>query len=183
MLKKLLIIVGIVTMASADTSIPAGAPYKDESINFIYHLLFCDRLDLFKTKDQGEMTPLWSTLFADAPDLTAIVKIAEDGAQESRVRMLAYNMLRAANRPVPAKIHLGTIIEVGLPGGVDTLAVFADEGVRYINCTGKLAVVEGKSELFKTEVQAVLKASTPIIAAIGPWDKARLPAPQKAISA
>jgi len=178
MLKKLLTIIGFGSMAAAATDNQAGAPYNDDGINVIYHLLFCDRLDLYKTNHHGEMTPPWSTLFADTPDLAAIAKIAEDGAQESRVRMLAFNMMRTAKRPVSKKLHLGTIIEVGLPGGVDTLAVFADEGIRYINCTGKIAVVEGKNELFKAETQAVLKASKPIIPAIGPWDKARLPAPK-----
>lgn len=179
MLKKLLTLIGLGSMAATAADNQNTGPYKDEGVNVIYHLLFCDRPELFKTNHQGKEAPPWSVLFADVPDPAALSKIADDETQESRVRMLAYNLQRAAKRPVPAKLHLGTIIEVSLPDGVDTLAIFADEGVRYINHTGKIAVVEGKTEVFKEEIQSVLKASKPIVAAIGPWDKARLPAPQK----
>jgi hypothetical protein len=178
MLKKLLTIIGLGGIASA-TDKQADAPYRDEGIHLIYQLLFCDRLDLYKVNHKGDATPPWSSLFADAPDEAVLSKIAEDKTQESRVRMLAFNRMRASKYVVPAKVHLGTIIEVSLPDGLDTLAVFEDGSARYINHSGKIAVVEGANELFNTEIQAVLKASKPIVSAIGPWDKARLPAPAK----
>lgn len=179
MLKKLLTIIGLGGIASAANDKQADTPYRDEGINLIYHLLFCDHLDLYRSNHKGDLAPPWSTLFADSPDHAAISRIAGHKAQESRVRMLAFNLMRTAKLHVPAKLHLGTIIEVGLPDGLDTLAVFADGSARYINHTGKVAVVEGASEVFKTEIESVLKASTPIVSAIGPWDKARLPSPAK----
>ena len=154
-----------------------AGPYKDDSTNLIYQLLFCDRLQFHKANYSGEVEPPWSTLFRDPPDLDAIEKIATDSNQESRVRMLACNVLREAGRVVPEKEYLGTIIEVGLPEGLDTLAVFADGGVRYINYTGKIAVVEGTPSAFDNEITNVIEGSKPIVAAIGPWDKARLPPP------
>ena len=68
--------------------------------------------------------------------------IAVDPDIESRVRMLAFNRLRAMGLPTPAKQLLGTIIEFPQRGGLDTLAAFADGRVRYINQTGHPAIFE-----------------------------------------
>lgn len=152
-------------------------PYADNSAALIYELLFCDRLDLFRDIHKGPLVPPWSTLFDEDPDLEAVAKIAEDEAHESRVRMLSYNLLRAADFEVPQKKLLGTIIEFGFPGGLDTLAVFTDGGVRYINHTGKMALVSSSLSVLKEEVQQVIAASQPVVAALCPWDKDRPPAP------
>ena len=180
MLKKILTALGIggvVATASADEA--TKGPYKEDSTNFIYQLLFCDDLALFETHHSGDRAEPWATLFSDTPNLDDVAKIAGDDKAESRVRMLAYNLLREAKRDVPKKKLLGTIIEVRLPEGLDTLAVFADGGARYINHSGKMAIAEGETELFAKEIEAVLAASGPIVGAIGPWNKARLPAPPK----
>ena len=152
-------------------------PYEDASINLIYQLLFCDRLELFKQNHTGELSPPWSALFADEADVAALTKIAQDAGRESRVRMLAFNRLRALGQSVPARKFLGTIIEVRLAEGLDTLAVFGDGGARYINYSGKMIVVEGTPSPFDAEINQVIEASQPIVAAIGPWDKERLPPP------
>jgi hypothetical protein len=157
---------------------PAEAgPYAEESINVIYHLLFCDRPELFKESYSGDLQEPWSTLFTPNADVAALTKIAEDEGQESRVRALAFNLLRANGSSVPRKQYLGTIIEVPLPEGLDTMAVFSDGGARYINHSGKVIVVEGKPNPFDEEIAAVIENSQPIVAAIGPWDKERLPPP------
>jgi len=153
-------------------------PYQDDSTNLIYQLLFCDQLELFRNSQSGKLESPWSALFRNPPDLDALAGIAEDPNQESRVRMLAFNVLRGAKREVPEKECLGTIIEVGLPEGLDTLAVFADSGARYINYTGKITVAEGTPSPFDDEIAQVIDASKPIVAAIGPWDKERLPPPK-----
>lgn len=153
-------------------------PYGDEATNVIYQLLFCDRPALFEKHHTGPLEPPWSTLFSKEPDLNALNEIAEDKQQESRVRTLAFNLLRAAGRSVTTKEYLGTIIEVRLEEGLDTLAVFADGGARYINYSGKVAVVEGKPSPFDDEVKRVIDSSKPIVAAIGPWEEERLPPPK-----
>lgn len=175
MFKKLLAIIGIGSAAAAPTA--SRNAYKDESTQLIYDLLFCDRLSLYKKNHKGELQEPWTTLFAEPPDYSAVQRIAEDSSQESRIRVLAFNLLRSGNREVPKKIHLGTIVEVTMPGGVDTLAVFSDGTARYINHSGRMVVVESGAKVFDAEIQAVLKASAPIVAAIGPWDKERLPPP------
>jgi hypothetical protein len=156
---------------------PTGGPYRDESTNVIYQLLFCDRVDLYKDHHNGSVDEPWSTLFSQHADPMALAKIAEDEQQESRVRVLAFNALRSAGHSVPPKKHLGTIIEVRLPEGLDTMAVFSDGGARYINHSGKVIVIEGKPNPFNDEISAVIEASQPIVAAIGPWEKERLPPP------
>jgi hypothetical protein len=173
MFKKLLSSLRVTQASSPPPSIQG--PYNDESTNFIYHLLFCDRPELFaKQTSSGEP---WSILFATEPDIAALEKLAMDETAESRARVLAFNRLRSAGKQVPAKIHLATIVEVALDGGLDVLAAFGDYGVRYINHTGRMSVVEGKTELFAAETAAVLEASKPIVQAIGPWDKERRPPP------
>jgi hypothetical protein len=180
MLKLILISVGV---ASATTlSSPAqttDGPYKDEATNLIYQLLFCDRPQLFKGNHKEKLEPPWSTLFSDAPNLEALAKLAADKHQESRVRALAYEELRTAGKPIPKKEFLGTIIEVRLHGGLDTLAVFADGSARYINQSGKVVVVDGTPSPFDHEIQTVIQASKPLVAVMGPWDKDRLPAPKE----
>ena len=151
-------------------------PYQDPTANFIYQLLFCDRSEMFANQASSEGP--WSVLFAQEPDFAALEKVAMDEAAESRVRVLAFNRLRAEGKEVPAKIHLGTIVEVGLDQGLDVLAAFGDYGVRYINHTGRMSVVEGKTALFEAETAAVLAASKPIVDAIGPWDQERRPPPK-----
>lgn len=180
MLKKILTALGVVSAAGASRSGEmTGGPYGDDSANLIYQLLFCDRPQLFKQNHKGNLEPPWSVLFSNTPDLEAIDKIAGDKHQESRVRALAFNALRAAGRPVPKKEYLGTVIEVRLAGGLDTLAVFGDGGARYINQSGKIVVVEATPSPFDNEIRKVVAASKPVIAAIGPWDKGRLPAPKE----
>ena len=75
--------------------------------------------------------PLASVL-SDTATHEMLETIAGDTAVESRVRILAFNRLRAMKRPVPARQLLGTIIEFPQHDGLDTLAAFADGRVRYI---------------------------------------------------
>ena len=66
---------------------------------------------------------------------------------------------------------------MGLPKGLDTLAVFTDGGARYINHSGKMVIVEGTPNAFEAEIRQVIADSQPIVAAIGPWVENRLPPP------
>ncbi len=157
----------------------SAAPYAEPSTNLIYELLFCDKPELYRQNFHGEPAAPWATLFAFPSDISALRQIALDEGQESRVRALAFQILRTEKQSVPPKIYLGTIVEVGLAGGLDTLAVFADGSARYINHSGRVAVAEGKPNPFEQQIAKVSSTSLPIIAAIGPWEKARLPAPMK----
>lgn len=180
MLKSMLAKIGIGLVAAVPISAMADdGPYREHSTNLIYQLLFCDRLELFKNNYSGEVVYPWSVLFSGKAGPGELAKIANGQEQESRVRILACNALRAGGQPVPKKVYFGTIIEVGLEGGLDTLAVFADGRARYINQSGKIIVVEGSPNPFEAEIVKVIDTSKPIVAAIGPWEKDRLPAPKQ----
>ena len=166
------------TIMSTSSAQSTAGPYKDPAINLIYELLFADRPELFKQHYTGTLDPPWSTLFADHPDVQSLHKIAGERKNESRVRMLAFTQLRRAGQKVPKGEYLGTIIEVRLSEGLDTLAVFGDGSARYLNYSGKMVVIEGSPSPFDREIGAVIEKSKPIVAEIGPWDKPRLPAPK-----
>jgi len=153
------------------------APYGNAAADFMYNLLFCDDPALFARAKDDPQTPI-SAVLADNPDAARIEDIAGDTAQESRVRVLAFNWLRRQGRAVPKRLLLGTIVEVPLEGGLDTLAAFVDGSVRYINQTGKVSVFEGAVPAIQPAVRALLAAAQGVVDKIGPWDKPRLPAPK-----
>ncbi|NMF95997.1 hypothetical protein GPA27_01120 [Aromatoleum toluolicum] len=179
MLKKLLAAIGITLAASGST---AGAelykPYAESHVNFLYNLLFCDDINLFKTHGAEKSVGLWGTLLAERPDKTALRKVADDEANEGRVRAVAYNRLRALGETVPPKRLLGVIVEVPLQQGLDVLAAFSEGGVRYLNQSGKLAIFEGQGNPVEGMAKELLSVSQPIVNKIGPWDRQRLPPPR-----
>lgn len=148
-------------------------PYREEHCNFFYNLLFCDDRSLFA----GSAEEPWPTLLGERPDPAALRAIADDEAHDSRTRMLAFNRLRELGEPVPPKLLLGTIVEVPLEGGLDTLAAFTDGGVRYINHSGKMSVFEGTEHPVHPQAEALLAASRSVVRELGPWVEPRLPPP------
>lgn len=160
----------------ADRSPSTLAPYESTAANFIYNLMFCDARESFRGR-RGELpTGRQRVLFTEPPDVPALTKLAGDASEEGRVRYLAFTRLREAGAPVTPKILLGVIVEVGMSDGLDALAAYSDGGVRYVNYSGKIVVVEGVDE-FRPLVQRLFEASRPVVARIGPWDQPRRPPP------
>ncbi|WP_158643159.1 hypothetical protein [Pseudoduganella lurida] len=118
----------------------AAQPYRQDELNLVYQLLFCDDPQLMQASAAS------NALFGAAPDPRVVQTIGEDPAEESRVRLLAWHWLRAAGQPVASRELLGVVVEVPLEGGLDVLAAYADGSVQYINQTGRLAVFEGAPE-------------------------------------
>jgi hypothetical protein len=151
------------------------SPYAQPEANQIYNLLFCDDISLFKP---AKIETDWQQmLFDEKPDAGALLALAEDVGNESRVRALAYHRLRELGQTVPARKLLGTVIEVPLDNGLDVLAAYADGRVRYINATGKLSIFEGATPAMQTTIHKLLEASQGIVNRIGPLDGVRLPPP------
>lgn len=173
-MRRLLALLG---MVSAPLGVAFGgtlpAPYSDEHANKIYNLLFCDDAELFRGLAGGPL----DVLFDKNADSLAVARIASNTGEESRVRMLAYNWLRQHGQMVPPKILLGVIVEMPQDGGLDTLAAYVDGRVRYINQSGRMAVVETAPAVAAEKAKALLEASQKAVAVIGPWDKPRLPPP------
>jgi hypothetical protein len=178
MIKKLLTTLGIGSATSQTTSAEFYKPYAESHVNFLYNLLFCDDIALFKNEKNIKGAGLWPTLLADTPDLEALQKIAVDEKNEGRVRAIAFNRLRASGHKVPTKKLLGVIVEVRQKRGLDVLAAFAEGGVRYLNQSGKVAIFEGGGHPVEMLAKELVAASEPVVSQIGPWDKTRLPPPK-----
>jgi hypothetical protein len=152
-------------------------PYKESANNLLYNLLFCDDLALFRTKDQMPPSGALGVLLSSNPRPEDVVRIDEDEKEESRLRILAFNYLRSNRVKVPMAEVLGVVVEVPVGGGLDTLAVFVDGRIRYINHSGKVAIFESSSPAMDDDRRALIHASADAAAKIGPWDKPRRPPP------
>ena len=152
---------------------PFYRPYPDKSANHIYNLLFCDDPSLLKDTAQGDL----GAVLSDSIDREALDRIGNDLDIESRTRVLAFNRLRAMKASVPRKRLLGTIIEMPLHGGLDTLAIYLDHRLRYINHTGKMVIFEGAPASLVPGLDDILRASQFVVNRYGPWDKVRKPPP------
>jgi hypothetical protein len=156
-------------------------PYRDPACNGLYSLLFCDDTELFRAGMDKEPQGPWMVVLAENLDSAALREIAEDPAQESRLRVLAYNRLREAGEPVPAKKLLGAIIEMSFDEGLDVLAAFPDGRLRYINHSEKMAVFEASPPDIEAKIKKLLEVSGPAVDRLRPWDRARLAPPAKGI--
>ena len=179
MIKKFLATFGLGPAADKHRSMSEFyEPYAEPHANFLYNLLFCDDIDLFKNENTVTDDDLWSPLLEEAPDPRTLRQIARDETNDARVRAIAFNRLRAQGQSVPSRRLLGVIIEVPLDQGLDVLAAFADGGVRYLNQSGKVSIFEGAGHPLEELAKEFIAISQPVLAQIGPWDKKRLPPPR-----
>jgi hypothetical protein len=150
-------------------------PYKDARLDNIYNLQFCDNADLLHAEyaQQGVLPQLIKQ------ELTPQVlqSLAMNGDEDSRVRILAFQQMRQKNLAVPQKILLAVIVEVGLAEGLETLAVYDDLRVRYINARKRLALVESPTPAMETIILQLYKDAQSIINGLQPSNHQRHPAP------
>lgn len=66
-------------------------PYKDSSTNYIYNLLFCDNLELYKQNVKEPYTFPFDILFSENSSETDLQNIIDDKNAEPRIKVLAYN--------------------------------------------------------------------------------------------
>lgn len=156
-------------------------PYRDESINLIYNLLFCDSIELFRNNTTQPYAYPWSTLFSAAVNADDLLKIVEDSNSEARVKILANSLLRERGERINKKELLGVIIEVGLDQGLDVLASFRDGRARYINQTGKMIIWEMGNDVSDALTDQLFSDGGKIVNQIGPWDKPRRPHPARGV--
>ena len=146
-------------------------PYRSDAANDMYNLLFCDEPARFASN--GAPQGALATVLAEPSDRAALQGIADDRGIESRIRMLAFNRLRAMGVAVPSKQLLGVILEVPLAEGLDTLAVFADGRMRYINQAEKIAIFEDAPPAIARKADMVLRAAQAVVDRIGPANEPR----------
>lgn len=157
----------------------ATDPYKDNAINLIYNLLFCDNIELIRVNTQSPHAYPFDILFSETSTIADFQKIIDDKNSDSRSKVLAYNRQLSKGHQPEKKELLGVIIEVGLDDGLDVLASFSDGTARYINQTGKIIIWETTDETSNQLTQDLFAKSQEILKQIGPWDKPRRPHPKK----
>lgn len=154
-------------------------PYKDNSTNLIYNLLFCDNLELFKEKTNEPHNYPFDILFSNNSSISDLQKII-DTISDPRIKVLAYNRQIASGHKPTKKELIAVIVEVGLDEGLDVLASFNDGTARYINHTGKILVWETTEDKRANEItKQLFESSVNIVNKIGAWDKPRRPNPTK----
>lgn len=179
MLKKIFAAAGIVVASgSAMASTGLHNPYNESHVNFMYNLLFCDDLALFKREESRRDEGVLATVLTESAGAATLRAIARDENNEGRVRAVAYHRLRMMDEEIASKELLGVIVEVPLPDGLDVLAAFSEGGVRYLNQSGKVLVIEGENTHTPQLVAELIAASLPVIDKIGPWQQERLPPPK-----
>ena len=180
MFKALMTILGLAAGGAPATPL-VPLPWPGGSAGYIlYEPLFCDRPADFQPRPGADAATWQALLYGEAPDPAKVAALANDASAESRVRALAFNWLRAHGHEVPKRVVVGVIIEYPVDKGLDVLAAYADGRVRYINQSGKTALVEpGGLPVASQMAQALVAHAQPLVDRIGPWDKARLPPPVK----
>lgn len=179
MLKKLFAAFGAAPASDSHVQVEGlHHPYPEPHVNFFYNLLFCDEPALFRERSANSSGDPRTVLLADAPEESALLALANDARNEGRVRALAYNRLRMMGTEVPPQKLLGVIVEVPLDDGLDVLAAFSDGGVRYLNQSGKIAVVEAEQTPLADLAKELVAVAQPIVEKIGPWKEQRLPPPK-----
>lgn len=161
--------------SSRPSSAPFYRPYRQDSINHIYNLLFCDDPALYRN---GRQKGALAEVLSETVTGETLQRVANDLDVESRVRVLAFNRMRAMNLPVPDKRLLGAIIEVPQDGGLDVLAVFEDKRLRYINQSENVAVFEETPPQIAQKANEMLRHARLVVNEINPADEPRRPPPR-----
>ncbi len=157
--------------------VPVSKLY-DTTVVQIYELLFCDNIQLYNA-----MKDNFPVLFVENPSQDELLKLAQNKDVEARIRVLAYRRLKEMQVFPDTKEVLGVIVEynqrINHGKGLDTLAVYSDGNIRYINYTGKMAVVTGDEPVAQLEqpIKEILEQANQLAQVIGPWEKKRLPPP------
>jgi hypothetical protein len=151
-------------------------PYKDEGLNNIYNLLFCDDMALYQSGTGAEGYP-WNVLFATTPGIDQLKNVIADITLEARQKVLAYKLLSEKGAAADKKELLAVIVEVALPEGLDVLAAFADGSSRYINHSEKLLIWENRTEESNRLIGQLFTNSITVVNKIGPWEDVRRPFP------
>lgn len=155
-------------------------PYKNNSLNQLYNLLFCDDLDLFKANHSDTSSYPFNILFSESSSEDALLQIARTQSNDPRIRILAYNKLGKQGLKPAEKELMAIIVEIGLNEGLDVLAAFCNGTARYINHTGKLIVWEKTDDKSCNEIsERLFTLGKDIVDKIGPWDNARRASPTK----
>ena len=102
------------------------------------------------------------------------------GTTETRILLQAWSLARRVGIEPPAddaRRARGVVIDVGLDGGLDTLAGYEDGTARYLNQGGGAIVWEARDPSIDEAINALIAASQTVVERSGPLDGPRPAAP------
>lgn len=111
---------------------------------------------------------------------TTLQGILKTPQLESRHYLQAYQFLRDLGIASPQgeeKRILGVVVEVGMNGGTDLVAGYADQHARYYNYSGAAVVWERPNDSLDDAIDKLLQAGSTVAMVIGRWEAARPAAP------
>lgn len=164
-------------VANVQAKGPPYAPYQQTASNVQYNQLFCDHLASYKQEKADVNNQDLRLLFDHSIDTSKLRKLANSTKTNSRLRLLAYQLLAKRQVKVPKKVLLGVIVEVAFDNGLNTLAAYRDLSVEYIHRNGKLLIVKKPKQDVTAVVRKLFQESQLVIEKINPWSEARLPPP------
>jgi hypothetical protein len=164
--------------SASDGPAPAGIPLRE--------LLFGDVPLAEWARGEG---PPWSHFaeahrLIDAGDARKAVAplraVLDAPGLESRHYLQAWHALRRVGVPAPmvqARMVYGIVVEVGMPEGVDILAVYNDHSVRYINFSGAAVILDAPDAEVSKVATKLLHLCQQVVKHTAPWGQPRLPPP------
>jgi hypothetical protein len=125
------------------------------------------------------MVGLFDKLRGKSPHVapTSPEAFATSSAPPPPVRQSLFADERFATWPTAGPKELrGVVVEVGIDGGLDLLAAYADHTARYYNHSGAGVVWERPDGSLDAQIDALLAAARPLCDFVEPW-AGELPAP------
>ena len=116
----------------------------------------------------------------EASALRTIAAVAVANGIEARHRVQAWHLVRRFGGRPPREIErevLGVVVEVGLKGAQDLLAVYADRTVHYYNYSGAAVIWMRPDSSLDKRADAVIGAAQAIVNLVDPWNQPRRPPP------
>lgn len=155
----------------------AGHPQRGDAAASLYQALFCDELSRWAPQAAQSPAPWQKLLFSATTSPRVVRALAEDEAEDARVRLLAWAWLRHHGLPVLPGQLLGCVLEVPGGHGLDVLAAYADGTVRFIHGSGRMHLFEGRLPLLQPAVGRLMAAAERALPYIGVWTQPRLAPP------
>ena len=110
--------------------------------------------------------------------IATLEKIINIPGLESRQYLQAYFFLNQLQQVKEEDLKIfGVVVEVSMPQGCDTLAVYADHSARYYNYSGSSIVWEHGDNSLDELMDEIISQGKIIAGQIGPWESPRRDAP------
>ena len=130
-------------------------PYKDSSTNFIYNLLFCDNLSLYKEKTQQPYTYPFDILFSETSSVADLQKIIDDNNPVSKATKALVN---AENTYTQADLDTAKVLINALPDSLEKTDLMnrADNVQKVIDDNHRIIIAADADEVVRTQMDYVI---------------------------